>query len=182
MKRTILVAAIAALFSGVAFAAGDVSGTDAGSRYQSQTGGMAGQSTDEQMRGGGAATDQKAAPSAETAQSTGKYRGEDVSVLKQRFDQLDKNHDGTISYDEARADPEFARYWNEQHLGKDQKVDMAEFARFESEMQTGVNTFQMGEQGLPATKHQEEVTGQGKQGAPGASRSDQERGGGGSRY
>lgn len=151
MKRAILFTAVAALVSGMAFAAGET----------------AGQGAEEQMRRDDAAT--------------GEHQGMDVSVLKQRFNELDKNNDGHITYQEAQADPEFARYWNEHNLSKDQQIDMAEFARFEAEIETGVSTFQSGEQGLPATQHQEEVTGQDKQGASGASESDQERGSG-SRY
>lgn len=169
MKRTILFAAVAALFSGAAFAAGEASGTGAESEYQSQTrGGTAGQGTEEQTRRDDAAASE--------------YQGVDISELKQRFTELDKDNDGRISYQEAQEDPQFVKYWDERNLSKDQQIDIAEFARFESEMETGANTFQSGEQGLPATKHQEEVTGQDRQDAPGASKSDQERDAGGSRY
>lgn len=137
MKRTILFAAVAVLFSGTAFAAGETSGTGAESGYQSQSrGGTAGQGTEEQMRRDEAATSE--------------YRGMDVKELQQRFSQLDKDHDGQISYQEAQADPQFVKYWDEQNLSKDMKIDMAEFARFEFEIETGQTTFQPAEQNRQA--------------------------------
>lgn len=132
MKRTILFAAVAVLFSGTAFAAGEAGGTGAESEYQSQTrGGTAGQGTEERMRRDDAATSE--------------YRGMDVEDLKQRFSQLDKDNDGQISYQEAQADPQFVKYWDEQNLSTDLQIDMAEFARFEFEIETGETTFQPAE-------------------------------------
>ncbi|HSQ03794.1 MAG TPA: hypothetical protein VLN59_07155, partial [Burkholderiales bacterium] len=43
------------------------------------------------------------------------------------FDKLDKNHDGYISRDEARADPQVSRDWSKMDTDHDNKLSRSEF-------------------------------------------------------
>ncbi len=50
------------------------------------------------------------------------------------FNQLDSNQDGTISQDEAKADPQLEQNWAQADKNGDGSVDQAEFSAFEEEM------------------------------------------------
>lgn len=160
MRRKVIVAAIAALFSGLAFAAGDTGSTDQQSGYQSQTG------TDQQVRdeGGAAARDQggtEGLPATEHQREAVGEEGAMTQEVTQRFEQLDADRDGKISYDEAQAMPALKDYWDQQGKDKSAQMDQSEFAQFESQLQTGTDRGG-GPEGLPATEHQKEAVEGGK--------------------
>lgn len=48
------------------------------------------------------------------------------------FEQLDTNHDGVISPDEAKAAPELEQNWQAADTNKDGSVDQSEFSAFEA--------------------------------------------------
>lgn len=152
MKRKILVMAFAALFSGAAFAAGN-------------TGGNAGGTQGERVM-----------PSVGGEAPVAKHQGRDTQEIKRKFDQLDKNHDNKLSYDEAQADPSLAKYWKAQGMSQQRQMSESDFAQFESREATGTNIYESGK-GLPATPHQKKATGQGTTEGPGASKSGQGAGG-----
>ncbi len=167
MKRKIIVAALAALFSGLAFAAGDTESSDQQSGYQAQTG------ADQQIKdeGGG---DQEGR-SGETMPSVGgaapvtEHQAAVTQEVTRRFEQLDTDRDGKISYEEAQAMPELQSYWEQHGKDKDAQMDQSEFAQFESQLQTGTDVYKSqhgGPEGLPATEHQKEAIEKGK--SPGA--------------
>ncbi len=86
-------------------------------RGQNQTAGTEGQNQQ-------AATPSQQQPAGETA---GGMAGAAPS-----FSQLDKNGDGSISYDEAQTDPTLAKYWQDHNLGQQHKMDQSEFSQFET--------------------------------------------------
>lgn len=166
MKRKILVAALATLFSGAALAAGNTgTTTDQGSSQgaaQPQTG------------------QEKVMPSVGGAAPVSKHQGRETAEIKRRFDVLDKDHDGKLSAIEAQADPALAKYWQKQGMGRQSQMSESEFARFESVEATGTNIYDSGRQGLPATQHQKKATGQGTVEVPGTSKSNPQPGATGS--
>lgn len=165
MKRKVIVAAIAALFSGLAFAAGDTGSSDQQSGYQSQTG------ADQQIKdeGGTAARDQggtEGLPATEhQREAVGVEKGQETREVTQRFEQLDQNRDDKISYEEAQTMPELKDYWEQQGKDKNAEMDQSEFAQFESQLQTGTDQGG-GPEGLPATEHQREAVGDEKGKSP----------------
>ena len=62
------------------------------------------------------------------------YADKDTLPVQQRFNQLDTNHDGYISRDEAQADSELSQNWNRADLKATNKIDESEFSAFEQDM------------------------------------------------
>lgn len=61
--------------------------------------------------------------------------------------------------------PALKDYWEQHGKDKNAQMDQSEFAKFESQMQTGTDIYkpqQGGPEGLPATEHQKEVIEEGK--------------------
>lgn len=155
MKLKTLIAALAVLFLSSACAAGQMDD-------QSQTG--ASGSPEAQSTEPGTVT-----PSVGGEAPVTEHQSEAIRGVEQRFQELDKDGDGLISRDEAESMPALADYWQKQEMGDDDTLDQAEFAQFESEMETGVDMYDSeskeGPGGVPATPHQREVTGEGEGGA-----------------
>ncbi len=55
------------------------------------------------------------------------------------FAQLDKNHDGKISKEEAASDTELTDEWDELDEDKDGSVDVTEFSKFEPKSEVEVD-------------------------------------------
>lgn len=171
MKHKLIVAALAALFSGAAFAAGEIERSGDQGGYESQTG--AGGQMDEGT--GAAAQDQgRAGGEGETVPSVGgeapvtEHQAEGTKEVTTRFEKLDKDGDDKISREEAQSMPELADYWDKQGFGEGDTMDQADFAQFESRMETGIDIYDSERKGpgdMPGTQHQREVTGEGESGA-----------------
>lgn len=164
MKRKIIVAAVVALSSGLAFAAGGTGSSEQQSGYQSQTG------ADRQMKDEGGAAGRadragEATPSVGGTAPVTEHQAEATREVTRRFEQLDTNRDDKINYEEAQAMPELKDYWEQHGKDKSAEMDQAEFAQFESQLQTGTDIYkskQGGPEGLPATEHQKEAVEKGK--------------------
>jgi EF hand len=72
-------------------------------------------------------------------------------IASDRFKQLDVDRDGSISEDEARADPSLSGSWNDLDGNGDGSLDMEEFSASAAETSAAGAT----KADMPATRHQE---------------------------
>lgn len=167
MKHKALFAALAALLCGPAFAAGGMDKAD----EHSQAGAAAGAEQPMDRETAGAESQGETIPSVGGPAPATEHQAEGLAEYQQRFQELDKNKDELISYDEAQAMPELQAYWKQQGYGEDDTLDQADFAQFESRMQTGVDMYESERAGpgdMPSTPHQRGVTGEDGQVSPDA--------------
>jgi hypothetical protein len=115
---------------------------------------------------GTAAAQQTAAPEeSETPQGIPATQHQEEAVREiesNLFEQLDKDGDGSISQQEARAHSQLSESWNRFDQNGDGSLDQEEFSDFEQstalkdEAAAGGSRGQT-EQGIPATRHQEQA-------------------------
>lgn len=65
------------------------------------------------------------------------YAAEYSSTTQEKFNQLDTNHDGYISQDEAKADSQLSQDWSRADSNNNGKIEESEFSAFEEEMEPG---------------------------------------------
>jgi hypothetical protein len=67
----------------------------------------------------------------------GLHAADYMSATQKKFNQLDTNHDGYISKDEAKADSMLSEEWSKVDPTNKGKIDESEFSAFEEEMEPG---------------------------------------------
>lgn len=90
-------------------------------------------------------------------------------IGKDAIRQLDEDGDGTVSRQEAEAEPSVTERWDEYDRNSDQIIDAEELAAIEQhqagsaeeqEQEVEIARGEVTEEGLPSTRHQQEVTGE----------------------